>query len=112
MRPLVADDADNLDTKSIARSHVIEEMDSGLLSLMGGKWTIYRRMGEDLVNAIAKKEDEKGRKLPPSQTLGLSLLGSAPESVKEVLYKEKADIGVQLYRNFGWLANEVVKGNL
>jgi glycerol-3-phosphate dehydrogenase len=32
-------------------------MDSGLLSLMGGKWTIYRRMGEDLLNIIAKKEE-------------------------------------------------------
>ena len=32
-------------TKDIARNHVIEEQPSGLLSLMGGKWTIYRKMG-------------------------------------------------------------------
>lgn len=87
-------------------------MDSGLLSLMGGKWTIYRRMGEDLVNLIAKKEEQKGRKLPTCQTLGLSLLGSAPESLKQELYKKKGDIGVQLYNSFGWLANDVIKGNL
>ena len=87
-------------------------MDSGLLSLMGGKWTIYRRMGEDLLNIIAKKEEQQGRKLPPCQTFGLPLLGSAPESVKLELYKKKGDVGVQLYNSFGWLANEVVKGNL
>lgn len=45
IRPLVADNADELDTKTISRSHVIEEQKSGLLSLMGGKWTIYRKMG-------------------------------------------------------------------
>ncbi len=53
LRPLVCDDADKSDTKSIARTHVIEESKSGLLSLMGGKWTIYRKMGEDLVDKIA-----------------------------------------------------------
>lgn len=44
-----------MDTKSIARNHVIEELDSGLLSLMGGKWTIYRKMGQDIVNIICQK---------------------------------------------------------
>jgi glycerol-3-phosphate dehydrogenase len=56
LRPLVVDDAGSSDTKSIARKHVIEEQQSGLISLMGGKWTIYRRMGQDLVDLIAKKE--------------------------------------------------------
>ena len=45
---------------------------------MGGKWTIYRKMGEDIVNIICKKEEEKGRKFPKSQTPGLKLLGHAP----------------------------------
>ena len=56
IRPLVTANADSEDTKSISRSHVIEELNSGLLSLMGGKWTIYRKMGEDLVNLICEKE--------------------------------------------------------
>ena len=78
LRPLVAEDADNLDTKSIARKHVIQQLQSGLFSLLGGKLTIYRRMGQDVVDIIAKKEEEAGRKIPPSQTLGFSLLGSGP----------------------------------
>lgn len=49
LRPLVMDpEAKN--TKDIARTHVIERSKSGLYSLMGGKWTTYRKMGEDLVN--------------------------------------------------------------
>jgi glycerol-3-phosphate dehydrogenase len=56
----VAEDAEE-DTKNIARKHVIEELNSGLLSLMGGKWTIYRKMGEDLVDVICQKEKEKGK---------------------------------------------------
>jgi glycerol-3-phosphate dehydrogenase len=31
---------------------VIEKSASGLYSLMGGKWTTYRRMAEDLVDEI------------------------------------------------------------
>ena len=33
----------------LSRGHVIEVSDSGLVSLMGGKWTSYRRMGEETV---------------------------------------------------------------
>lgn len=29
-------------TAALARNHVIEVSDSGLVSLMGGKWTAYR----------------------------------------------------------------------
>jgi glycerol-3-phosphate dehydrogenase len=57
---------------------VIEEQESGLLSLMGGKWTTYRRMGEDLVDLIARREEDQGLRLPGSRTAGLKLLGSAP----------------------------------
>lgn len=49
LRPLVlADDAKS--TKDIARTHVVERSKSGLYSLMGGKWTTYRKMGEDLLD--------------------------------------------------------------
>ena len=54
IRPLVADDISK-NTKDIARNHVIEESPSGMLSLMGGKWTTFRKMAEDLVDVIASK---------------------------------------------------------
>ena len=76
IRPLVVDDV-SVDTKKIARNHVIELSKNGLYSLMGGKWTTYRSMGEDLVNKICEEEKKRGVERPNSQTKGLPLLGSA-----------------------------------
>ncbi|MDR2008649.1 MAG: glycerol-3-phosphate dehydrogenase/oxidase [Alphaproteobacteria bacterium] len=63
-------------TKKISREEHIDIADSGLISVVGGKWTTYRHMGERLVNfAIAKG------KLPQkeSQTKHLKLHGYLPE---------------------------------
>ena len=40
------------DTKKLSRKHIVEVSDSGLVSLMGGKWTSYRKMGEDAVDTV------------------------------------------------------------
>ncbi|WP_407568718.1 FAD-dependent oxidoreductase [Deinococcus altitudinis] len=52
LRPLVKA-AEGTDTKALSRDHVIRISDSGLITLTGGKWTTYRRMGEDTVNRAA-----------------------------------------------------------
>lgn len=50
IRPLVAEgDAD--DTAEISREHAIRISESGLLTIAGGKWTTYRKMAEDAVDA-------------------------------------------------------------
>lgn len=47
-RPLVRPPSrDGLATKRISRNHEILISDSGLLTLVGGKWTTYRKMAED-----------------------------------------------------------------
>ena len=53
-RPLVSS-GDSRDTKKLARDHELElDLQSGLISIMGGKWTTYRAMAEDAVNAVQK----------------------------------------------------------
>ena len=52
LRPLVKAD-EGKDTKALSRDHVIRVSESGLITLTGGKWTTYRRMGEDTVNRAA-----------------------------------------------------------
>ncbi|HTN39635.1 MAG TPA: FAD-dependent oxidoreductase, partial [Asticcacaulis sp.] len=53
LRPLVK--ASDADTKSLSREHELVVSDSGLITLTGGKWTTYRRMGEDTIDlAIAE----------------------------------------------------------
>ncbi|SDX06617.1 glycerol-3-phosphate dehydrogenase [Lutibacter oricola] len=54
LRPLAAPSGDGKKTKEISRSHKIFTSDSGLLTMVGGKWTTYRKMGEDLVDKAEK----------------------------------------------------------
>jgi glycerol-3-phosphate dehydrogenase len=51
-------------TAALARNHVIEVSNSGLVSLMGGKWTAYRVQGEQTVDRILKDHPDwfKNRK--------------------------------------------------
>ncbi len=49
LRPLVSD-PHLADTAKLSRDHVIHISSSGLITLTGGKWTTYRKMGEDAVN--------------------------------------------------------------
>jgi glycerol-3-phosphate dehydrogenase len=53
LRPLVRD-PNKLDTKSLARNHIIEVAPSGLITIAGGKWTTYRHMAEETVDAAVK----------------------------------------------------------
>jgi glycerol-3-phosphate dehydrogenase len=54
VRPLLlAKKRSKENTKSLLRDHEVEvDETSGLVSLLGGKWTTYRLMAEDTVNAI------------------------------------------------------------
>ncbi len=42
------------ETKKISREHVVEISRTGLVSLLGGKWTTYRKMAEDTVDDAAQ----------------------------------------------------------
>ena len=56
LRPLAASKDNESKTKEISRSHKIFESESGLLTMVGGKWTTYRKMGEDLVDRAEKNQ--------------------------------------------------------
>jgi glycerol-3-phosphate dehydrogenase len=46
-RPLVHRGGTENSSKSISRSHEVVVSNSGLVSIMGGKWTTFRKMAED-----------------------------------------------------------------
>jgi glycerol-3-phosphate dehydrogenase len=54
MRPLVHAGGINAPTKSISRSHKVLVSASGLVSVMGGKWTTYRSMAADTMEQAIK----------------------------------------------------------
>jgi glycerol-3-phosphate dehydrogenase len=49
LRPLLGKGGDGR-TASLSREHAVFVADSGLITITGGKWTTYRRMGMDAVN--------------------------------------------------------------
>jgi glycerol-3-phosphate dehydrogenase len=55
IRPLVASN-DARGTKELIRDHEVEiDYSSGLISILGGKWTTYRAMAEDAVNSVQRR---------------------------------------------------------
>eukprot|EP01064_Diplonema_japonicum_P017699 TRINITY_DN2598_c0_g1_i2.p1 TRINITY_DN2598_c0_g1~~TRINITY_DN2598_c0_g1_i2.p1 ORF type:complete len:663 (+),score=91.23 TRINITY_DN2598_c0_g1_i2:52-2040(+) len=73
LRPLVKSGKEG-DTKGIARDHVIDVVDGGLVTVCGGKWTTYRRMAEDGLNKVLQMNPEM--KAQPCSTLDMQLIGS------------------------------------
>jgi glycerol-3-phosphate dehydrogenase len=52
LRPLAANEVNSQSTKEVSRHHKIRVSTSGLVSVLGGKWTTYRKIAEDAVNTI------------------------------------------------------------
>ncbi len=50
LRPLAKPEDDNKPTKEISRGHKIVISVSGLITIIGGKWTTYRKMAEDTID--------------------------------------------------------------
>lgn len=76
LRPLVRD-GDGGATSKLSRDHRVIISSSGLVTLTGGKWTTYRKMGED---TITKAAENAGLRAAPSKTVNLPLHGAADES--------------------------------
>jgi glycerol-3-phosphate dehydrogenase len=50
LRPLAAPQGDGKKTKEISRSHKVIISDSDLITIIGGKWTTFRRMAQDTID--------------------------------------------------------------
>jgi glycerol-3-phosphate dehydrogenase len=59
LRPLARPKEGSTKTKEISRSHKLIVSDSGLVTLTGGKWTTFRKMGEDTVNYFTQITGQK-----------------------------------------------------
>ena len=110
IRPLVSN-ATEKNSAQLSRSHVIEVSESHLISIMGGKWTTFRKMGQDVVDrAIAVGE----LKATPSVTEGLQLLGAKgynKDAARNLCCKTRLSMDVceHLMQSYGMLSYEVVK---
>lgn len=75
LRPLVR--KSGVKTSKLSRDHTIMVSKSGLITVTGGKWTTYRRMGQDTIDRAAQLAALPKR---PSPTLELKLHGWTPEA--------------------------------
>jgi glycerol-3-phosphate dehydrogenase len=71
LRPLVRA-GKHADTAGLSRDHLILVAPSGLVSVAGGKWTTYRRMGEDTIDRATA---HAGIAVAPSVTSSLRVHG-------------------------------------
>jgi len=84
LRPLAAPAGNNEKTKEISRSHKITISPAGLVTIIGGKWTTFRRMAEDVVDQL---ERSQGWTVRRSVTAHLALHGAQEQvDVEDPLY--------------------------
>lgn len=117
-RPLAAPSKATGSTKEISRSHKIMVAPSGLLTIIGGKWTTYRKMAEDAVARAIKIGN-----LPPvacrtgsikihgstdsRPAAPLEVYGSDAEGIGQLIAEEPC-LGEKLSPGLPYLAAEVV----
>ena len=95
LRPLV--DGDEGATADLSRRHaVIEDPDTGLVTITGGKLTTYRRMAEDAVDVVAARP---GVRATRCRTKTLPLVGAPGGPV--AAGAPAADLPPRLLRRFG-----------
>ena len=117
LRPL-AKTSDISKTKEISRSHKIIISNSNLVSIVGGKWTTFRKMGEEVVDLFYKITGEKINKSSSKNIKihghtkkkikgHLSIYGSDYEKIKSLI-KENPSFIKKLHPNYPYLVGEVI----
>lgn len=112
VRPLLAPKSSKRkETKALLRDHEVEYMpESGLLSLLGGKWTTYRVMAKDVIDYAGELLNKQAECITDKQ----KLVGAQNTAFLMDVYKEKAskllteDTVSHLYENYGDLSLEVL----
>jgi glycerol-3-phosphate dehydrogenase len=100
-------------TAALRRDHLVQVAASGLVTVTGGKWTTYRRMGEDAVDAAAAVAGLPDRS---SVTATLRLHGGLPggddvldDPELAALVAERPEWGERLHPRLPYRAADVVR---
>ncbi len=119
LRPLAAPANEGEKTKEISRSHKILVSLSGLVSIIGGKWTTYRAMAEDVINkaALLGGLDEKkcvtehmpihGYVKNVKRENHLYVYGADIPALKQLIAEDEK-LGEQLHPDLPYLKAEVI----
>lgn len=119
LRPLAAPQEGSTKTKEISRSHKVMISDSGLVTITGGKWTTYRKMGEDTVDKAIGAGMLPDRK---SESENLKIHGATEQvdfenpyyfygtDEKEIqsMIEEEPDLGEKIHSDYPYRKAEVI----
>ncbi|WP_296410684.1 glycerol-3-phosphate dehydrogenase/oxidase [Zoogloea sp.] len=92
LRPLIGsglDDAKGGTTAALSREHLIQVSRQGLVSVAGGKWTTYRRMGEQIVDTAIPVGGLAAR---PCSTRELPLHGHPGSACEDVFGTDRPEV--------------------
>ncbi|HEX6286897.1 MAG TPA: glycerol-3-phosphate dehydrogenase/oxidase [Acidimicrobiia bacterium] len=89
LRPLLQGETE--ETSRLSREHAVEDRGDGLITVAGGKYTTYRVMASDAVDATSSYLDG----IPDSPTAQIPLVGAAP-------FRDD-----RLHRRYGRLVDEI-----
>ncbi len=111
LRPLLSGESDS--TSKLSREHAVAHTVPGLVVVAGGKYTTYRIMAKDAVDAAVHALDAK---VPPSVTEHVPLLGAEGfDAMKNNRYQLAQRYGVHVARiehllgRYGSLVDEVLE---
>ena len=91
-RPLVKPRNTHHSTARLSRTHAVLESPNGLVTIVGGKLTTYRRMAQDTVDTLSRRD---GNKRPVHPTTALPLQGSGGWTIIELeLERQGTALGV------------------
>ena len=107
LRPLVSTAGAGGKTARLSRDHTIVVSYAGLVTVTGGKWTTYRKMGEDVVD---RAEVVAGLGKRVSVTAELRICGAAEREETAVMVKERPEWGERIGPAWDYTRTDVVRG--
>ena len=120
IRPLVkAAGSDGSKTSALSRDHTIHIDNSGLLTIVGGKWTTYRHMAEDCVDHAATLGDLReapcvthhlrihGYHEHPEELGALGVYGTDAAAIRALAAREP-ELARQLHPELPYIAAEIL----
>jgi glycerol-3-phosphate dehydrogenase len=118
LRPLAAPRSEGKKTKEISRSHKIMREKSGLISIIGGKWTTYRKMAQETLDfairqmyiptrdCVTESYPIHGFKPHPDFSDPLYIYGSDAGEIQELIASSPA-MAEKLHPRYAYTVGEV-----
>jgi len=118
LRPLVSSGGEEK-TAAISREHTVQVSQSGLVTIIGGKWTTYRKMAEDTLSravpvaqleerpSVTKELHIHGFHKNPGEFGTFAIYGSDAPALQDLIREDKT-YGKPLHPRMATVAGEVI----